>query len=147
MRKNQCSKGSHFLATLWLPWVFELHSLGAKKWSKIATTLIFFQWKLRMCILQIWKKELFLELFRGSIWFWNIKYAFENNFLCIEFKPKYILRKAPKKAPFFKFEKHSLSAFTGRKINIVSILVHFVSSFETNLILASYQLASMYPIG
>ena len=72
-----------------------------------------------------------MELFRGSIWFLNIKYAFENNFLCIEFKPKYILRKAPKKAPFFKFEKYSLSAFTGKKINVVSFFVDFLSPNES----------------
>ena len=61
-------------------------------------------------------------------------------FLCVEFKPKCILRKAPKKALFFKFENYALSAFTEKKINAVAILVHFVSSFETNLILASRRL-------
>ena len=60
---------------------------------------------------------------------------------------KIYTQKSSKKAPFFKFENYLLSAFTGKKINVVAILVHFVSSFETNLILASYQLASIYPIG
>ena len=48
--------------------------------------------------------------------------------------------KLQKKAPFFKFGKYSLSALTGKKINVVAILDHSVSSFETNLILASRRL-------
>ena len=48
--------------------------------------------------------------------------------------------KLQKKAPFFKFEKYALSAFTGKKINAVAILDRFAAHFETKLILASRRL-------
>ena len=53
---------------------------------------------------------------------------------------KIYTQKSSKKAPFFKFEKYSLSAFTGKKINVVAILDRFAAYFETKLILASRRL-------
>ena len=70
-----------------------------------------------------------------------MKSTFENDFLCIDYKPKYTLRKAPKKAPLFRFEKYTFSAFTEKKINVVAILDRSVANFEVNLILASHRLA------
>ena len=56
-------------------------------------------------------------------------------------------RKSSKKSSFFQICKIHILSFHWKKINVVAILDHFVSSFETNLILASHQLASIYPIG
>jgi len=49
-------------------------------------------------------------------------------------------QKSSKKAPFVKFEKYSLSAFIGRKINVVAILDRFAGYSETKLILVSHRL-------
>ena len=87
-----------------------------------------------------------MQLFHSSIWFRNIKYELKINFLYIEFKPKYELRKAPKKLLFSDL-KGTHSQLLLEKINVVGTLDHFVGNFETNLILASRQLASIYPIG
>ena len=43
-------------------------------------------------------KELFFGAFLSSVLLWNIKYALENGFFCIELNPKYKLRKVAKKA-------------------------------------------------
>ena len=54
---------------------------------------------------------------------------------------KIYTQKSSKKAPLFRFEKYTFSAFTGKKINVVAILDRSVANFEVNLILASHRLA------
>ena len=41
-------------------------------------------------------------------------------------------RKSSKKSSFFRFVKYTFSAFTGKKINVVAILDHFLAPKECN---------------
>ena len=72
-----------------------------------------------------------------------MKSTFENDFLCIDYKPKYTLRKAPKKLLCSDLKSTHSQLSLEKKINVVAILDRSVANFEVNLILASHRLADV----
>ena len=128
------------VATLWLPWVFELHSLGAKKWSKIATALIFFPVKAESAYFSNLKKGAFFGAFSRLYLVLKYKICFWKFFFMYRIQTKIYTQKSSKKSFFFQICKVRTLSFHWKKINTVAILDRFAAHFETKLILASRRL-------
>ena len=92
--------------------------------------LIFFQWKLRCCSFQIWHRADTRADTEQSILFWNFEnFDFFSKSWCRS-KPKFWKGCPPWCPPDVKFEKSNTSAFTEKKINVVTLFDDFLSPNE-----------------
>ena len=135
---------SHFLATLWLPWEVDLHVFIDKNRSKIATVIIFFQWKLRFWSLQKSTMELFLELFGAYISLWNFILTMKNVIFWTGFKSKNGSEKSSKKSSIVDFCKVQDLSFHWKKNHYHNYLRSFFRTFWKKVSRGSRRLADDY---